>query len=114
MESAPVKRQPRMIWMLAPVTAMEPSQFVAALSPMPRITRNDWAGGTVIGAAGAANWACNSRLPLTASSATNASRTNNNNRGRISQHQPVSASVFVAGQRLSQLALRFIDGFERL
>src|SRR5262249_61176772 len=74
----------------------------------------DWAGGTVIGAAGAANWACNSRLPLTASSATIASRTNNKNRGRINQHQPISASVFVAGQRLPQFTLRAVDGFERL
>src|ERR1035437_1777848 len=49
--SVPSKRQPRRISTCAPVTAIDPCQFVPAVSLTPRITRNDCAGPTVVVAA---------------------------------------------------------------
>src|SRR4029077_896142 len=39
--SVPLNRQPRRICIFAPVTVIDPSQLVAAVSPTPRITRYD-------------------------------------------------------------------------
>src|SRR6266849_4904431 len=50
-ESAGVNRNPRRICILAPVTVIDPSQLVAAVSPTPRITRYDSPGATVVVAA---------------------------------------------------------------
>ena len=47
MESLPLNLQPCKLRMAAPVTVMNPSQLVGALSPTPKMTRYDWAGGTV-------------------------------------------------------------------
>src|ERR1017187_452465 len=49
--SVPSNRHPRRISTGAPVTAIDPSQFVTVVAPTPRITRNDCDGASVVVAA---------------------------------------------------------------
>jgi len=44
-ESVALKRHPCSPRMVPPVAVIEPPQLVAALSPIPRITRYDWVAG---------------------------------------------------------------------
>src|SRR5579859_2055897 len=75
-ESPPANRQPSSLRMVPPEAVMDPSQFVAALSPIPSISRYEKSLGAVTGVGGVEVWGNNRRRPpRTASTATTASRT---------------------------------------
>jgi hypothetical protein len=109
MASVPSNRQPRRISTGAPVTAIDPSQLVAAVSPTPRIKRNDCAGATVVVAAWMETAGERNRRHSRTAPAAITTRTVVLKAARILMRLPLTALLALVIRRLGSHLQLFVD-----